>query len=224
VSNLVVVSNTIPLSLSLDVGSIDGASEYDPDTRLLRWMGILNPGEIKIIRYEATPIPSLTAGSLIDNIVWIGYDHHDLVFKMIAPLWIDAPDYSDSILSATSSVIDTTQIISYSLFLVNNGSAGGQITATVHLPDSVNYITMTLQSQSGLTHLTDSGYSWHGDLGPSETVTVSMVVTVPLIARSDWLSAAAYIDDGLTNVIVREEFVQFQPYLHFFPALFGPPH
>ncbi|MCI0727617.1 MAG: carboxypeptidase-like regulatory domain-containing protein [Chloroflexi bacterium] len=219
-ANQVAITNTLPVSLALDLATISGGASYDPATRQLTWTGELASGASHVISYQAAPADGLPAGTRLDNPVTIYYERHDLRFERIATVWPGAPDLSQSTLQVTSG--QNYQPLTYTLTLINSGfapGANGLISATVRLPDDLGLLTDTLSVSSGQATITGRRLAWSGGILPGEVVTVSVVMTAGLPSFPTWMPATAVIEDGVTEALVRDGAFYLVPYQVYFPAI-----
>jgi uncharacterized repeat protein (TIGR01451 family) len=219
--NMVTLTNTLPAALVLPPGVLTGGATYDDATRQIRWHGELAPGAAHTITYQATPQGPITPGLRLDNVVELAYVRHDVVFSRVASVWLGAPDLRPSRLEAAVTAVGHTQFVTYTLTLSNVGLlAADEVTAVLRLPDSLIPITDTLQSQDGQATLADQRITWLGGLTPGETLTISLALSRTMnLSEPDWISAAAYIADNVTEPVVRAQVSHLPPYRYYLPII-----
>jgi len=218
VSNHVWMTNSLPSEITFLPGTITGGALYDPATRVLRWDGILPSGGSHIISYQASPDPALPDGYRIDNQLTIYYGRHDLSFNRSNSTWINAPDLSPSVISATTGFIAPRQYVTYTVLIDNNGpGAASNVSATIRLPDQLIPVSNTFSVSQGSGQLQGSSILWQGGVVPGDVITVSLVMSREITISPSWLGATAVIDDGISDPIIRNILVHLPPYRFYFP-------
>jgi uncharacterized repeat protein (TIGR01451 family) len=217
----VFMTNTLPISLSLQPGTLTGGASYDAATRQVRWQGELAPGQAHTITYQVDVGGSLPAGARVDNELTISYPAHELGFKRVASLWIGSPDMSSSRLGAKTEVNGRLQTVAYTLLIQNDGvAAASQMSATLYLPASLNLLTDTVQSSAGGITLNDRIILWQGNVAAGGQATVTAVATRTMnVEDPGWITAVAYLDDQATTPIVRSVQVHLPTYKYYFPIV-----
>ncbi|MGB1249692.1 MAG: S8 family serine peptidase [Candidatus Promineifilaceae bacterium] len=196
--NMATVTNTLPISLTLDPLTLTGAT-YDAATRQIRWSGPLASGGEHQIRYQATVTGS--AGQQIDNFVEFFYARHQLTFERTTSVWVETPNMTQSVLSAEFTTLGNP--ITYT-FQMTNTDLSGTLNATIFLPAEQGILTSTLSTSSGSAHIDSHQIIWDGPLANAATVTVSLAMTSSLSADNINLYTIARIQDGVSAPIVRE--------------------
>lgn len=218
VSNTVFVTNSLPTDMVLLSNTLTGGAVYHPETHQITWQGQLAGGGLHVIQYQAVPLTEVTH---LDNRVVIFYERHHLAFERTATVWFDAPDLSDSTITAVFTPTLAPHTFTYTLHLVNNGMAvAEEISAVLRLPNSLYPLTDTLAVGAGTAVLSDTHYlTWTGSLNPGSFITVSLVLTRETTATEEWLLGIVVLDDGETAVLVRSNQIHLMPYRGYFPLI-----
>ncbi|MBK9051028.1 MAG: hypothetical protein IPL78_08960 [Chloroflexi bacterium] len=221
VTHTVTAVNSLPKFLDIDLSSVTGGAVYNPVTRQLTWQGVMAAGEVKVIRYHAAAIPSITPGTRLNNQLSIHIAGQDFVWRQIIPLWVGVPDLRHSTITVTPADPTRDQPITYTLTLHNQSNLPAPaISSTLFLPLPLVPITDTMVSSSGVITLTQAGLQWQGGLAPGETVTMSLVLTATAGLETQWLSAAALIADGFTDpFLITHQMPLMAPYQIYLPWL-----
>ena len=219
-NSAVSMTNTIPISLTINPASIVGDAIYNPSTRELTWHGVLGIGDAHHIVYEATPDNGLPVGTAVTNTLSIHYDRHGLQFDKNVIIWMDAPDLRFSAVTATPNQPYAGDMISYTYQLSNTGLAPTNgVSATLPFPDFYFPLTDTLTSTAGTAVLGDHRVFWEGDLAPTETVTVMLAMTRTVALQPQWIPTTGILKDGLTRPVVAGNLWVIQPYTRYFPLI-----
>lgn len=233
------LTNTLPAELN--VQNIVSTLVYDHAEQTLRWNGIMAAGESRVLTYTATVDRRLPAGRRIDNSVTITssprtppqqpHPLDDLAVARTATTWIYTPDLSHSTITARTAPARMMingeardlQIITYTLTLHNDGPAASrEVTATLSLPQSLHEIQESALASAGDFHVEAWRAFWSGSLAAGETVTATVAMT--RTARfSPPLPAAAYIADGVTDLLIVPHTFDPLPYQTFLPIIWAEP-
>lgn len=211
------MTNTVPLSLTIDESTVTGASDYDPQQNLLTWQGHLEPGQQHQIRYEASLNDNLSPGTRMENHLEYHYEDHDLTLERSAPVWAGAADVSTSLLQVTPSVVGLGQPVTYELTLHNRGPVGGQITSSLRLLKALTVVTGTVKASQGEVTLSGQVLIWQGWLWPGETVTTAVTLTSPVTHLTTWLPATAIVEDHTAEPIVIDTLLEVRPPMTYLP-------
>lgn len=219
-NSTVYMTNTVPISLTINPATITGGASYNPTTRELTWHGKLNKGETHLIRYEATPTLNLPTGTAVTSTLSIYYDRHHLQFDKSVIIWIDAPDLRYSVVTATPNQPFAGDTISYSYQLNNLGLATTNgVSATLPFPDHYFPLTDTLTTTAGTAVLGDHRVYWEGELTPAETVTVTLAMTRTVVPYTEWIPTSGILHDGTTRPIVAGDLWALNPFIQYFPLI-----
>lgn len=235
------LTNTLPISLTYRYGSSGVA--YEPLSRTLTWSGVIPAGEKRVFTYTADIDPANLRGQRIDNTVVLRYaalssDGPPELFAQqpitkSVTTWLDAPDLSASQLGATGIIAGASEVgrehpaphhvITYTLVLRNHSALATQpMTATVAMPQELGAIEGSIISTGGETRLEAWRLIWSGVLLPGEVVTTSIALT-QTVGLNALYPAIAYVEDGVTNSIIRPVFFAPLPYQLYMPVLGGRP-
>lgn len=215
--NQTTLINAVPPGLAVVAGSVSGGAVFDAARREVWWKGFLAPGEVRTITYQAAPEAGLAPGTHLVNRVLIREAQDGLRLERVVPLWVDAPDLEATTLTADVSG-RAQRWITYSLALRNRGVAATRaISAVVRLDATLHPLTETLRADSGRASLQNGRLTWSGPLDPGAVVTVSLVLTRPLMLRQPWVAATAVVQDGVTAPVVRHSQLYLPPYQTFVP-------
>ena len=220
-NNQIFMTNTLPISLTLQPATLTGGAVYDTSSRQIRWNGLLDSGEVHTISYQAVPSHSLSDGVRIDNLLTIGFDEHALEFDQTASFWINTPDLSQSALTAEQLRVDSMQYVTYTLSLQNSDVIQADyVTTTLRLPEYLGIDTYTTSSQVGLITQTGTTIVWAGGLQPEEIFTITVAANRRMaIDEPEWLTAVAYLEDSSTNPIVKAVYLHLPPHKYYFPIV-----
>jgi uncharacterized repeat protein (TIGR01451 family) len=215
------LTNTLPAALDFVAFADDGGATYDPAAKQLRWSGLLPGGGEQTISYLAAPQADLPPGSQVINELEIAYERHEMRFGQTAVLWLETPDLRPSQLAARVQTGEQTQLFTYTLTLANEGLvAAGVVTAVLRLPEPLFPLSHTLQASNGAAALAGRSVTWHTSLLPAQSVSLTIALTRPISVNGpDWLSAAAYIEDGFSPSLIRGQFSHAPPYRHYLPII-----
>jgi uncharacterized repeat protein (TIGR01451 family) len=220
-SNQIIMTNTLPVSLTLQPASLSGGAVYDAVSRQIRWQGQLTSGEVHTITYQANPTPTLANGVRVDNVVTIYYEKHHLAFNRIASFWTNTPDLSPSTLSAETRPEGTKQVVTYTLSIQNSELIkADEVTSTLKIPEYLSIGNVLLADQVG--QLTELGNElvWTGALEPGKGVMLTVTATRTMaIDEPEWLTAVSYLENGVTNPLIRAVQINLPPYKHYFPVI-----
>lgn len=224
------LSNTLPISLTYRHGSVGIA--YEPSSRTLTWSGLMPAGERRVLTYTADINPTSPGGRRIDNTVVLRYAPQSTdapvdpfmqrPIMQTVTTWLDTPDLSASQLDATGAIAGAIgfgtekpapyQLITYTLTLRNNSVVATQpMTATVAMPQELGAIESSITSTQGEARLEAWRLIWSGVLQPGEIVATSIALT-QTVGLNDLYPAVAYLEDGVTNPVIKPIF--FTPRLH----------
>ncbi|MBE2219980.1 MAG: S8 family serine peptidase [Anaerolineae bacterium] len=216
------MTNTLPISLTLQPASLTGGAIYGLGSRQIFWRGSLASGEEHIITYRATPAHSLSDGDSIDNLLTIGFENHALEFDQTTSFWINTPDLSSSTLMADHSLEDSTHHISYTLSLQNSDvRQAEQVTATLRTSRYLTIDGYTTSNQSGQLSKSGTTFVWTGTLLPNEHMTITVTANRPMkTTEPEWVTAVAYLQDGSTSPLVKAVYTHLPPHKYYYPIVF----
>lgn len=234
------LTNTLPAELDL-LSAADGLV-FDRDVRRLLWDGVLRPGDSRVLHYSASVASVSGQGAGIDNTVAIrtapissssapGF-LADYVLTRTVTTWIDAPALNDSTLQAAARIQYAedlkgnpapVQVITYSLILRNSSlDATGPMSASIAFAGSLDPLEKSVGFTFGTAQLTGSRLVWLGAVGAGDSVTSSLTLT-QTAGLDEILPAAAYINDGATQPIIRPLFFAPLPHRSYWPLIIASP-
>jgi hypothetical protein len=234
------LTNTLPVSLTLH-GSA-GQLQYDRAGRRLTWSDVMNPGEVETFSYTAAPSSVSGSGGRIDNSATISYaplsplesvaPFDQVRLTRTATTWLDAPDLTQSALSARSAIYTASSptgipfpahLITYTLVMRNNSVVATRpMSATLAMPQSLGALEDSLAATKGVLRLEAWRATWQGTLLPGETVTASISLTSTVEAAGMY-PAVAYLEDGVTTPLLRPVFFAPLPTRLYLPIAAGSP-
>ena len=110
--------------------------------------------------------------------------------------------------------------MTYSLHISNVGLVeASQATAVWTLPANLTVLTKTLSASGGETSINGRVVYWMGDVASGETVGVQVCGLTLEALQPGWLSSAAVLDEGVTEVLVRGHTLALRPVRVYFPVL-----
>lgn len=230
------ISSTLPVELNLLSEHID--FHYDRPQRLLSWEGVLEPGQRRVLRFTAAISGHVRRGARIDTTVFLRSTRvstelnsgplDNVILSRTATTWNETPDLSTSRLGVQSTILPPTntgshdrpvEIITYSLVMRNTEMIPtGQMSATVSLPRTLGALEDTMEATTGSLRLDAWRLVWQGKLSPGETVTATLALT-QTVGIVPTYAAAAYLDDRVTDLLIRPVFHNPLPHIHFLPVL-----
>ncbi len=205
-----VLSNELPSSLSLIPGTLVGGELDGP---VVRWEGTLPPGGEHTVRYSGTVSETLAVTCTFY------YAEHDLAFHERVQLWTDSPNLDQSTLTAEPAAVVPGRSVTYTLRIFNSGPAAAAAAAYWTLPSDLVLVTGTLRASAGDAALDGRLVHWSGGLAPGEVATVGLKALTFPGAERGWLSSAAVLDDGVTEVLVRGHVLKLRPLATYFPVM-----
>lgn len=233
------LNNILPTELSLQRANPTLA--YNQSERELSWHNVLAMGETRVLTYTAGVNRRLPGGRRIDNTLTITssplsppqepHPLDSLPVTRTTSTWIDTPDLHRSTITTQTTpaqiIVDgepkDIQVITYTLALQNDGPANGrEVKATLSLPQSLREIQGSAQASAGEFYMEGWRGYWRGSLAAGETVTATVALT--RTARfSPPLPAAAYIADGVTDLLIVPHSFAPLPYWLTLPVILVEP-
>jgi uncharacterized repeat protein (TIGR01451 family) len=202
-------SNTLPVSLTLDSGSLTGPATYSATTRLISWEGSLGPEDVVTITYQATMTPGLPAYTPIANTACLNIKDQHIHFYRTATVRVDAPDLSPSILQCDPSPAQTGDAVTCTLVIANAGPGDASMAVVTNvLPSGATFITpsLTLRGSGTVTKALTNILRWTGTSTASAQVTVTYQLALP----SDLMPPAynvALLEDGTGGMWERSTWI-----------------
>lgn len=216
----VTITNPLPQGLELWLPTLPPDLSYDAQKRTLSWHGVIEEGGGRQFQYQAKIDPGLPASTLLENRLTLQYARHPLQFERVATVWVDAPDLSGAQITTEVYLPEPYQFVWYTMTLPNRSVvAAEEVTAVLHIPPSLIPAEATLQASAGTAVLDGQQITWQGSINGQTTVTISILTWRPIQVSQDWVSATAFIDDGVTRPLVRTAVTHLPPYRQYFPMV-----
>jgi uncharacterized repeat protein (TIGR01451 family) len=215
------LSNTLPLSLTLVQGSLNGPATYDPFHRRIGWRGELAPGERLTSTYQATVAADSQAGAVISNTLQLELVDQSIRFSRWASVRTAAPDLSSSSYAFAPEFVRPGQQATGTLLLRNVGQADAlAATAAVSLPAQISLITPSLVWVGGGTaQLVPNGIRWVGPISAGAGVTLSYGVTLPVEPHARPFYSVVFLEDGWGGAWERATWTHLAPWRFYLPVL-----
>ena len=192
-TNGVTVFNQLSADLQIDASSVDGGS-YDATTHAVSWSGELEPGAEHVIRYRALP-----AADAVSNHVELRYERHNLPLRKTVWAWRGTPDLTGSTIVAEGMTANRPMTLTLTL---NNAGTDGVASADLYLPPYLSLLSA--EAESGNLTVTDKSVLWSGVVAHDSSIEIAANVTATVRAATQYLSAVAHIDDGVTRSFVLD--------------------
>jgi uncharacterized repeat protein (TIGR01451 family) len=203
-------SNTLPVSLTLDSGSLTGPATYSATTRLVSWEDSLGPEDVVTITYQATVTPGFPAYTSIANTALVGVEDQHIHFYRTATVQVDAPDLSPSTLRCDPSPAQAGDTVTCTLVIANAGPGDAPAAVVTNvLPSCATFIplSLTLRGSGTVTKALTNTLRWTGTLTAGAQVTVTYQLALP----SDLMSPAYYnvalLEDGTGGAWERSTWI-----------------
>jgi uncharacterized repeat protein (TIGR01451 family) len=172
-----VLSNSVPLSTTFVPGSLQGPAVYDPPGNQVTWNGPLAPGQTVTVSYRVEIDAALPAGSIVQNVARLS-DESGLALERTAASRIDSPYLAGSAKTASSREATPGQILTYSLYLRNDGRQPAEADLIDPIPLRTSYQPGSGWASSGSLEAIDQSLHWTGTILPGQVVTVTFPVTI----------------------------------------------
>ena len=217
---LAVLSNTLPLSLSLVPGSLS-PPEASYVHGAIHWQGALARGQAVVIQYQAQLTTPMPVGSLVLNPARIYLAGHDLTFTRTARTRVNAPDLDNSLYAADRDTARPGETLTYTLVLLNDGLADTPSAwAENRVPDNTSLVSGSLTLWGGGTVIEESGHiSWTGTLLRDQAVTLTYQVLITNHAGYD-IAGRARLFDGYGQVWEKETLTSVPYFKSYLPLIF----
>ncbi len=219
-TNTVRITNTLPVGLQIELASVTGGASYNALSRQLTWSGELGGGAAHQISYRAAPEAGLADGAQVDNRLQIFYGRHQLAFDRVATVWVNAPDLSQSVFTATTDAPSVPQRITYTLHLKNSGRRTAEgATAVIQFSEPLTPTLNAVTVSHGVATLNEDNLLWTGDLAPGAQATVTVALLRDISFERRWLPATAVLNDNQTSawLIYNQLFVP--PFTYYYPLI-----
>lgn len=220
----VTMTNQLPEELALWLPTLPPELAYDAQTRTLVWHGMVEEGSQRQFHYQAQIAPGTLAGTRVENRVTLQYPQHALAFDRVATIWVETPDLSGSQVAGEVFMFNPYQFVWYTMTLQNVSPVAAQaVTAVLHIPSILLPAEATLEASAGTAVLEDQQITWQGSIPGQATVTISILTWRTIQVGQDWVAATAFVDDGVTQPLVRMAVSHLPPFRQYFPMVSTPP-
>jgi uncharacterized repeat protein (TIGR01451 family) len=211
-------------TLSADLAPITGSGvgvSWDPSQSAFVWAGALAQGQSLTFTYRAGVVGPLPAGYVVSHTVWMGYNSHSIQFDRIATTAVNAPLLSQSVFSVTPPVAKRGGLLTYTLQISNIGVAGGVVTATNSLPDSLALVAGSLQADGGGSTQTDGRVvTWTVPVAVGESAKLTYTAVISQVPPGFALRNRAVLDDGLDHTFPLDAWARVEAEAVFLPLIF----
>lgn len=197
---LVAVTNTLPVSLALEPGSLSPAEASYTDGTVY-WQGALAQGQEVLIRYRAQLTTPMPVASLILNSARIYLADHHLTFTRTARTRVNAPEMDASLYVVDRDTARPCETLTYTIVLRNDGLADAPSAGLNNpVPDNTTFVTGSLTLQGGGTAAEADGIiTWTGTLPLGQPVTLTYQTVITDHAGYD-IVGRAWLSDGYGEV------------------------
>jgi uncharacterized repeat protein (TIGR01451 family) len=212
------LSNTVPLSTTYIPGSLEGPAQYDPATDRFTWTGALAPDQIVTIRYRLQLDSSIPDGTNVRNRARLS-DESGLTLDLAAVSRVNTPDLFGSAKAVNLDAANSTQALTYTITLRNDGLRPAQAHLIDPLPLRTIYLADSAWASSGLLTSTADALLWAGLISPGQGVTITSAVQISLTMAGVYILNRASLDDGWGGLYPLEASTWVDVYL-FLPLVF----
>jgi uncharacterized repeat protein (TIGR01451 family) len=193
------LSNTVPLSATYIVGSLEGPADYDAVRRRFTWQGELDAGETIAIRYRLQLDNSILEPSTVRNIAHLS-DERGLALDRLAVTRVNAPDLSRSMVSVNRETATPGDVLTYTFTLYNTGPRPAQARLEDPVPLHTIYHPGSAWASSGVITRTEETLVWHGLILPGETVSIRIPLLLSASSAASFVLNCVVLDDGVNGL------------------------
>jgi uncharacterized repeat protein (TIGR01451 family) len=210
----VTLSNTVPLSTTFVVGSLEGPATYDPASKRILWNGELVAGGSITIGYRLQLDPQLPDGTVVRNVAHLS-DERGLNLDRVATSRVNTADLSGSVKAASTKIAGPGQTITYTMLLRNDGSSPAQAQLKDPYPPYAVPLPGSAWASRGLLIPTTEALLWTGVIPEGQAVTITFPVVISPSATTLYVLNRASLDDGWGEVrsIETYSWIQARIYL-----------
>ncbi len=213
------VSNTLPISLALAEGSLEGGWAYTPTLRLLEWEGTLEAGEALTLSYTAAVTTGVAPGVTVDSSVSVALKGQGVRFRRRLPLSVGGPALALEAFEAAPGGVLSGQEVGLGLRVTNQGPGEAAARVTVRLPAAARIVSGTLAAAPGTASAVSGTIRWEGPLAASERLSISCHLIVSPTAQANLLYSAAVGEDGWGGTTERGLWIAVQPWRRWLPLV-----
>ena len=193
------LSNTLPLSLTLLPGSLDGPATYLSLTHCISWVGQLGPQAGVAVTYQAVVTAALPAGALLTNTAGLGLEEQSIRFTRAAVVRAGAPDLTASTRWFAPAPARPAAVVTCVLVLHNSGpghAVAATVTSTLPVGGAPVSGSLVVQGGGAAEWLTNAVH-WAGPLDAGGRVTLTYRLALPGDPLHPPLYSVAFIEDGV---------------------------
>jgi len=206
----VALTAPIPTHTTYISGTASEGATYDESIPAVRWVGNVPPGGVTLIRYAVRVQMPLASGTTIEAEAFVADGVHPAM-RLEAQTKVLAPDLAASTFTAEPVAPALGQELTFTVRVVNRGSALAHVTLTGTVPIALEVIPETLWAGSGgpLTYDAEARtLSWRGDAPPQAIAELRFVARA---VRWGKALSAVVLEDGYAGTVERRASVQVQP-------------
>ncbi|NJN92765.1 MAG: DUF11 domain-containing protein [Anaerolineales bacterium] len=210
----VVFTATFPAELTLGTAS--------PEMSLvggdLVWSGPLARNSSKTLTYTASLANSLPLGTTVDQVSWLAYPEHNLLFDRVARVQVNFPNLRGSSFSVTPATgVVAGDVLTYTLILKNEGPVDDPIvTATNTLPAVLEMVGIDSPSQ-GTIVTSGKSFTWTTALAQNQSATLTYRTLVSY--TSSIIRNRVTINDDLNDPLVLTAQAYFKVQTLYLPII-----
>ena len=220
------VTDPVPSQLTYVDGSADNGGVYDPGTATLTWNNIAVPAFSRVpLSFVATAPGAVVSPTFVINVATIAtgdqqFERRAFVVVLDQPVPPPRPMLGGSYKAASRRVVASGQSLTYTINLINSGTAEAIVDVSDPVPGEMNYV-LDSASNDGVYDPSTQLLAWSAITVPAGTslpltfaVTATTDVTRPvLVANTATITvenamSATMFHDG---VLLRKAFVRIVP-------------
>jgi uncharacterized repeat protein (TIGR01451 family) len=210
----VTLSNPVPAHTTFVPGSLEGPARHDAVGNRFTWNGALAPGQTIRVGYQLRVDDLLPDGTAVRNVAQLS-DESGIALDRIAISRLRTPDLSASSKVSSAAIAQSTQALTYTLALQNDGLRSAQAQLIDFIPLHTVYLPGSAWASSGLLTSTAEALLWTGPIPVGEAVTITFPVVISPTAAGSYVLNRASLDDGWGEVRSLEAYawVEVQVFL-----------
>ncbi|RME71877.1 MAG: DUF11 domain-containing protein [Chloroflexi bacterium] len=171
------------------------STDLSPVGSSLVWSGSLAAGGQKVLTYSAVISAGLPVGTEVNQVSWLSYPEHRILFDRLATVRVNSADLSASSLNVSPATVAVGDRLTYTLSLRNTGVADAPlVTATATLPHNLALENVGTPSRGSVV-VGSQGFTWTTPLSVGEAATLTYRAVVSY-RSSGAIVHTATADDG----------------------------
>jgi uncharacterized repeat protein (TIGR01451 family) len=196
-ANLQAVAFTATFPAELTPGA--ASSELTPSGGNLVWNGPLARNERKVFTYTASLADSLPLGTTVNQVSWIAYPEHDILFDRLAQVRVNFPELENSSIAVTPVYgVKESDVLTYTIILRNDGPVDDPLVTTTNtLPHMLELLGLDTPSQ-GTVISNGKSFTWTTPLAKNGVATLTYRALISY-ETSSAIENIAIVDDDLNN-------------------------